>query len=184
MKDMNERNDLPSFVWRTSSIHVVAYFVAGILALFFLKYEKQFAMGDLAAIMRPVDSPWVAIGPALQIFRGSLIALVLYPFKEVFLSSKNGWLKLWLLIIGLSYISTIGPTFGSFEGYLYTKIAPSYHLLGIPEMLLYTFLFSFLLCSWYKRPRRIWTIVSIIFVVLIMMMSALGVLASLGILKN
>jgi hypothetical protein len=148
-----------------------------------MEYEKQFATDSLSVIMKSIDSPWVAVGPALQIFRGFIIALVLYPFKDVFLSSKYGWLKLWLLIIGLSYLSTIGPTFGSFEGYLYTKANLSDHLLGIPEMLLYTFLFSFFVCFWYKKPGKAWTIISIIFVVLIMIMSALGALSSLGILN-
>jgi hypothetical protein len=171
------------FAWRVTSVHMLSYFIAGVLALVFMDYGKQFASGILSAIMRPVDSPWVAMGPALQVIRGFVLALVLYPFKDV-LSSKRGWLKLWLLIIGLSYFSTLGPTFGSFEGYLYTKAALSDHLLGIPEMLAYTFLFSFFVCYWYGKPKRIWNAIAGIGICLIFLMSIMGALASFGIIKN
>ena len=181
---MNERKDYLTFFWRISSIHVIAFFVAGIAASLLLNYEKELTTGILSTFMRPMSSPWMAIGPALEIFRGFIIAFVLYPFKDIFLTSKNGWIKLWLLIIGLSYLSTIGPAFGSFDGYLYTTVDLKYHLMGIPEMLLYTFLFSFFVCFWYKKPRKAWTIISIVAVVLIMIMGVLGVLSSLGILKN
>lgn len=181
---MNERKDYLTFFWRISSIHVIAFFVAGIAASLLLNYEKELTTGILSTFMRPMSSPWMAIGPTLEIFRGFIIAFVLYPFKDVFVSSKNGWLKLWFLIIGLSYLSTIGPAFGSFDGYLYTTVDLKYHLMGIPEMLLYTFLFSFFVCFWYKKPRKAWTIISIVAVVLIMIMGVLGVLSSLGILKN
>ena len=172
------------FSWRATSLHMISYFIAGSLAFVFMKYERQFATGNLSIIMKPTDSPWIAIAPALQIIRGFIVSLVLYPFKDVFLSSKYGWLKLWLLIIGLSYFSTIGPTPGSFEGLFFTKFALSEHLLGFPEMLLYTFLFSFLLCFWYKKPSKTIMITSIIFIILIVIMSALGALSGLGILKN
>ena len=172
------------FNWRVTSLHMISYFIAGILAFVFMKYERQFATGNLSIIMKSTDSPWIAIAPALQIIRGFIISLVLYPFKDVFLSSKYGWLRLWLLIIGLSYFSTIGPTPGSFEGLFFTKFTMSEHLLGIPETLLYTFLFSFLLCFWYKKPSKTITINSIIFVILIIIMSTLGALSGLGILKN
>lgn len=172
---MNERNNLVLFIWRIASAHVIAYFLAGVLALTVMAYGEWFAAGSIAGLMRPVDSPWVAMGPALQILRGMVIALVLYPFREVFLLSRNGWLKLWLLIVGLCYISTIGPTFGSFEGYIYTQASLAEHLLGIPEMMIYTFLFSFSVCGWYRKPRKAWTVLSMIGVVLIMVMSGLGV---------
>lgn len=176
---MNERNDPLLFIWRIASIHVIAYFLAGVLALTVLAYGEWFTEGSMEGIMRPVDSPWVAVGPGLQILRGIIIALVLYPFREVFLIPRNGWLKLWLLIVGLSYISTIGPTFGSFEGYIYTRASLAEHLLGIPEMLIYSFLFSFSVCAWYRKPRKAWTVLSMIGVVLIMVMSGLGVWISL-----
>ena len=150
-----EKNSMVTFCWRVLSAHTVAYFVAGIFALLFLDYQEHFSSESLSLLMRPVDSPWVAAGSGLQDFRGLIIALVLYPFRKVFLGSKRGGFKLWLLVMGLSFFSTIRPAPGSFEGYIYTILPVQYHLLGIPEALLYTTLFAFFVCGWYKKPFRI-----------------------------
>jgi hypothetical protein len=64
--------------------------------------------------MRSVDTPIVALGPLLQVFRGILLALILLPLRKIFFEGKNDLLKLGLIIIGLSLMSTIGPTLGSF----------------------------------------------------------------------
>ncbi len=104
--------------------------------------------------MRPVSSPWVALGPGLQIFRGVLIALALLPVRG-FLYGKNGFLKLAWLVLGLSFISTIGPTPGSFDGYIYTILPVQYHLGGIPEAVLYTALFAGILAFWHKSGKKI-----------------------------
>ena len=125
-----------TFVWRICSAHVIASFTAGVFALLFLDYRTHFSSESLALLMRPVSSPWVALGPGLQIFRGVLIALALLPVRG-FLYGKNGFLKLAWLVLGLSFISTIGPTPGSFDGYIYTILPVQYHLGGIPEAVLY-----------------------------------------------
>jgi len=58
------------------------------------------------------------------------------------------------------------------------------HIIGLPECLLYSFLFSFGLSKWYERPKRIWNTVSIILLSLISLMSFLGYPASIGVLKQ
>lgn len=181
--DQEQKRESATFIWRITSIHTIAYFIAGIFALLFANYKEHFASETMSAIMRPVDSPWVALGPSLQLVRGIIIAFVLLPFIKI-ITQKNGWWKLMCLIVGLSYISTIGPTFGSFEGYIYTKIPLQYHLLGIPEALVYVSLFTFLLCAWYAKPLKAWNIVSVILLVLIVIMSFLGYLSSIGFMKQ
>ncbi len=172
-----------SFVWRISSSHMIAYFIAGVLAYYFMNYKEHFSSQSLSMLMLPTDSPWVAIGPSLQIFRGVIIALVLYPFKKVFFEESHGTAKLALLIFGLSYLSTIGPTPGSFEGYVYTKLPVQYHLLGIPETVIYTGLFSIMVVQWNKNQKKLYTVLSIIMVLLIIIMSTMGFLKAQGILK-
>jgi hypothetical protein len=182
---MNQSNkkEVTIFIWRVVSTHTIAYFIAGLFAVIFMHYKEQFAADIMSSIMRPVDSPWVALGAGLQIIRGMIIAFVLLPFKET-LISKNGWIKLAGLILGLSYISTIGPTFGSFEGYVFTKIPLQFHLLGIPEALIYTILFSLSFYLWYKNSNKAWNIISIILIILIVLMSFSGYLLSIGLIKQ
>ncbi len=169
-----------TFAWRVTASHTVAYWLAGIFALAFLDYRERFASGSLSALLRPVDSPWTAAGAGLQLLRGLIIAAVLFPFRQIFLGTARGWLKLVALVLGLSYLSTIGPTFGSFEGYVFTQVPLDDHLLGLPEAVLYALLFALFVSGWYAKPSRAWPILSAVLVGLVLLSSVLGVLSSLG----
>jgi hypothetical protein len=182
---MNTENSISNklFIWQIVSIHTVSYFIAGIFALLFMGYKEKFGGNVISDIMLPVDSPIVSLGAGFQVLRGLIISLVLLPFKTVLLA-KNGWLKIALLFFSLSYLSTIGPTFGSFEGYIYTKIPIQYHLLGLPETILYILLFAVIFKLWNIKPRKIYATISVIFASLIVLMSVLGLLASLDVIKT
>jgi hypothetical protein len=184
-KNMNQKeiSKQIEFIWRITSAHTISYFIAGIFALIFMNYKQQFGGEIISEIMRPFDSPWVALGSGLQIIRGLILSLILLPFREILISRK-GWVKLSGLLLGLSYFLTIGPTFGSFEGYIYTKISLQYHLLGIPETLIYIYLFTLSLSLWYRKEKKVFNRISIIIVILIILMSLLGLLSSLGIIEQ
>ncbi len=162
------------FFWRIASLHIITYFLAGIIAFKIFSYDQLYASGVLQYIMKPTASLWVAAGPALQIIRGALFAIILWPFREIILFTRSGWLKLWLLFLGLAIIGTAGPGPGSLEGIVYTKLSMHEHLTGLPELLLQTLLFSWLLFYWYKKPSKPINVISIILVVLILLMSVTG----------
>ena len=124
-----------------------------------MNYRDLFATDVISSFMKPVDEPIVVLGPVLQIFRGILLALVLLPLRKVFFEEKNGLMKLGVIILGLSLLSTIGPTMGSFEGYIYTKIPYMYQMLGYPEAILHV--------SIKYAHRRIITLLSILIMALI-----------------
>ncbi|MDX2361771.1 MAG: hypothetical protein QNK23_13260 [Crocinitomicaceae bacterium] len=170
---------MAKFVWRIASAHTIAYFIAGIYAITFLNYDELFNTGSLS-FMRDTDSAWVAAGPGLQLLKGVLVGLVLYPFKAVFTESNKGWLKFWILIFGLSYILPLSAAIGSFEGVIYTTISLKTHFLGLPEILLYATIFSAILWGWYKKPLKAFNIVAIILVSVIVLLSTMGVLSSIG----
>ena len=176
---MNE-NKLWTFIWRIAATHTIAYFIAGIFALYVLRYDEIFSFGSLS-FMRPIDSPWIAAGPGLQIIRGFLLAFFLFPFRTIFLKTKKGWIKFWFLTFGLSYLLTISPAIGSYEGLLYTTIPIKYHLIGIPEVVLYITVFTTLMWAWYKKPKPMFNYIFFAIILLIEFMSLLGVLASFGI---
>jgi len=166
----------PPFLARVTACHVVTYFVAGVLAYTLLDYRALFASDQLACYMRPIDSPWIAAGPALQVIRGLILALALYPFRRVFLDEPRGWLPLWGLIVGLAILSTAGPCPGSVEGLVYTKVPAISQLRGLPEVVLQTLAFSLLLVGWHRRPHRAWGLVVGTLAVLVVLMSVAGVL--------
>lgn len=120
------------FVFRVTCCHVATYAAAGVVAFHLFDYPALFQSEGFATFMRPLESPWVAAGPALQVFRGLLFGVVLYPFRHIFLAEPWGWLKLWGLFLGLAVFGTAGPTPGSFEGFVYTTLPPARQLLGLP----------------------------------------------------
>lgn len=178
-----EKNEIKfgTFVWRITASHTIAYFVAGIFAILVLRYDEIFGVGALSFMRATDSSAWIPAGPGLQVIRGVLLSFFLFPFRSIFLDTKYGWIKFWLLSFGLSYLLTIAAATGSFEGLIYTNIPIKYHLIGIPEVILYLTLFTTFMWGWYKKPRKIFLILSIIFVFLIIFMSLMGVLAYAGI---
>ena len=172
-----------TFIWRIAAAHTVAYFVAGIFAVAVLRYDELFGTGPLD-FMHSVDSMWVAAGPGLQLIRGVLLACFLYPFRTIFFETDYGWVKFWTLLFGLGYLLTISAAPGSFEGLIYTNIPVRYQLLGIPELILYLSLFTAAVFGWYRTDRKLFTVISVIAVLFIVLMSLLGVLAAAGIIET
>ena len=172
---MEKKSLTVKYFWQVTYAHTIAYFIAGIFAVLVMNYRDLFATEIISSFMHPVDSPIVALGPALQIFRGILIALIILPLRKTFFEEKHGLIKLGITIIGLSLLSTIGPTMGSFEGYIYTKIPYMYQISGYPEALIYVLLFVGILKISIKYPhKKIITVLSVVFMVLISLMSIMG----------
>ena len=164
----------PSFIWRTSATHIITYFIAGILAVNLMDYESLFQSGGLEHYMHPTDTPIVALGPGLQLVRGVIFAVVLWPFRHVIFNDDKGWLKLWGLFVGLGILATFGPALGSVDGIIYTQIPFDIHLRALPELLLQSFLLSIGLWAWYRKPRKWLNILSIILVSLIIIVGVAG----------
>lgn len=173
---------LPSFkafAWRVVSLHVLTYFVIGLVAYLALDYRQAFLSTDLRYLMRPTTSPWVAAGPAFQLIRGLLFAVIFYPLASLFIRRNNGALLLWSLFLGLAILGTAGPSPGSLEGMLYTKLPLRLHLFGLPEVVVQTLLFSLGLVGWCRKPARWKNVASGIGVALIILTGVAGVLAAL-----
>jgi hypothetical protein len=151
-----DKADFGRFFARVTACHMVTYFIAGATAFLLFDYATAFQSEHLACYMKPTDSVWVAVGPALQWIRGLVFAAALYPFRTIFLEGRQGWLKLWGLLLGLAILSTAGPAPGSVEGLIYTKIPPLDQLVGLREVVAQTLAFAWLLVAWYQHPHRAW----------------------------
>jgi hypothetical protein len=172
---MEKKSNVVKYFWQIMYAHTIAYFVAGIFSVVVINYRDLYSTEIISSFMHPVNTPIVALGPFLQIFRGIIIALILFPLRKTFFEEKNGLLKLGLIVIGLSLLSTIGPTIGSFEGYIYTKIPYMYQILGYPEAIIYVLLFVGILAVSIKYAhKKITTILSILIMALICLMSIMG----------
>jgi len=180
---MEKKQGLVKYFWQVTYAHTIAYFVAGIFAMLVVDYRDLFATDIISSFMHPVDSAIVALGPVLQIFRGIILALILLPLRKTFFEEKQGLIKLGIIILGLSLLSTIGPTIGSFEGYIYTKIPAMYQILSYPEAVIYVLLFIGILAVSIKYThKKITTVLPIVFMVLIIFFGIMGFLSAKGLL--
>lgn len=168
-------------VARVTAVHVVAYFIAGIIALASMQYEARFAAGAMADLMRPIDHPLVAAGPGFQLVNGLVLGLVLAPFRRVlFDPAERGARQLFVLLVGLTLFHPQTPGPGNLEGVLYTEVSWAMHLASLPEVFVYAALMSGGLLSWRRKPAR-WKDRTVgVVVVLVVVMSALGVMDALG----
>ena len=159
------------FVWRVTAVHSITYFICGLVAANLLNYKKNFL---LIEYLKPLDSPIITLGSILQIVRGLIIGLILWPFQSIILSGDYGWLKLFLLIFGLSIVSASSPAPGSFEGFIYMKIPFKRQLIGLPEIIVQAFLFSLLFTLWYKYPSWYLNVIAVILLIILAFISIAG----------
>jgi len=180
---MEGRKGFLQFFWRVSACHMTSYFSFGLLAFWLFDYRGLYQTPDLEHFMVSTDSPQVALGPALQLFRGLLFSLVLWPIRDAFLGRERGWLYLWLLFLGLVVLGTAGPSPGSLEGVIYTQVPMRIHLIGLPEVVLQTLLFSLMLVFWYQYPGRWWNWIMAFLIALIILLGVSGWMAAMSLIQ-
>lgn len=132
------------YVVRFSVIHVLTYVIAGLIFMKLQNYSQVFSESELFMNYRSLDSPIVRAAALFQFLRGSLFALLLYPFYDTIIESKYGWLMLFGVLWGFTFIGSVSATPGSIEGFIYTNIPLSEHLIGVPEVTTQMLAFSWL----------------------------------------
>jgi len=158
-----EHKDSPRhFLIRVTLVHVVTYLVIGVLASIIFGYSLLFEQPVIRDYMREFGSVSVFIGPVVQVLRGAIIAAVLLPFRGV-IAGRLGWLWLWLLLVGIGILSTSAAAPSSIEGVVYTKIPLWYHAIGLPEMLVQTFVFSVLVGLYARYPQGLLAVMPPVF---------------------
>lgn len=154
MDDSSTARSAAVFVARTTIIHVVTYFMIGLLASLFLDYRWAFGQPVVRDYMIEYQSGAQFVGPLVQVLRGAIFGVVLLPFRSA-IAGRLGWLWLWALLIGVGILSTPAAAPSSIEGLTYTRIPLWYHAFGLPEMLVQTLLFSALVAGYARHPHGI-----------------------------
>ncbi len=169
-------NERFEFVWRILAAHTIAYFIAGISASSLFNYAGYLSSGTMSLFMKPATAPLVALGPCLQIVRGLIMGLALLPIRDAFTKEKYGFLKLGLLILGLSVLSTFAAATGSIDGFIYTKLSFMEHIMGYPEAIWWIFLFIGILWTLYILEKKAIDLIALFLLILIVLMSVAGYL--------
>jgi len=161
------------FTWRVTSAHVIAYFIAGIVAMNAFYNPETFSQDD--PLFRSITDPFLVLGGSvLQLIRGMVIALVLLPIHKVFTEGKYGFLKLGLLMFGLTVLSTFAAPAASIEGFIYTTRSLTDHLTSYPEAILWISLFVGILWTLYKFEKKAISITVIILLILTVFIGVAG----------
>jgi len=138
------------YVGRFIVVHLATYVLMGVIWMNLANYAEAFQQEAVAGFMRPVDDPIVALGIPMQILRGALLAIALWPFYAVIVG-KGGWWKLALVLWVLTGIGAVITGPGSLEGMVYTTLGFGNPLVGLPEVTLQVLLFSWLLWRWERK---------------------------------
>lgn len=148
---MKSKKECFKFIIKITAVHVLTYMICGIMAMFLFNYSSS--ISELG--MRDTHSLIVGLAPLFQIIRGCLFGLVFWLIKDTWMSRKNGWIIMWLLILILGVFNTPATSPGSIEYFIYYEIAPGtwmIELKGMIEILIQTFLFS-ILSFHFSKPR-------------------------------
>lgn len=143
MKGLLNRTPI-KFVVTTTIYHLITYFIFGFIASSVFNYKQFFELPIIQDYYKAFGSVSNLLGPLIQIVRGLLFGLVLLPFVGFLKETKFGWLYLWFLFVGIGIIGTPAAAPASIEGLIYTKIPLWFHLIGLPEILCQTLVFSIL----------------------------------------
>lgn len=130
-----------NFILKVTVTHVVTYVICGMLSMVLFDYQSSVEQIG----MRDTNSLIVGLAPLFQIFRGFLFGIVLWIIRDVFLSKKNGWLIIWIIILILGVFNTPATAPGSIEYFIYCESGLGtikVELGGLIEILIQTFLFS------------------------------------------
>jgi hypothetical protein len=151
MRNAIKRHPVIPFTLRYIAVHTLTYLAFGIFFMLVSRYFEHFKHDPvLNLVMKPSDALSVRLAPVTQILRGALLALVIYPFREVIIRRKSGWLKLSALLFVLTGIGAVITGPGSIEGFLYTRFSFN-PFIGYPEIGLQVLAFSWLFCQWLKK---------------------------------
>lgn len=139
------------FALKVIVAHMATYFIFGILFSNVFDYGEIFQRPIIRDFMIPMDEHNIVLGPFLQPIRGLIFAIGLWPLRGFLIDKKRGWLTLWGLLVTIGILSTPAASPGSIEGMLYSKLPMWYHLMGYPEIVLQTLVFSIWLVWWERQ---------------------------------
>ena len=140
------------YVGRFTFLHVVIYILVGAAFYQISGYEEALATMEEFALWRDLENivmPFVILFG--QVFRGGILALLLYPFYPTYLDKRHGWLLLFGLLFGLKVMVIAISIPASFQEFI---LALETSKTGLPEIIAQTLLFSGVFFAWERRKMK------------------------------
>ena len=164
---------------KTIVAHTVTYAAVGLFAYTVFDYTARFAAPALSSFMRQTDHPLVTAGPLFQPIRGFLFGIVFYLLRGILFRARDGWLRMWVMLVFVGIFSTFGPAPGSIEGLIYTTLPIKGQLAGLSEVLVQSLLLSIVTCGWVTARNQRWLnwVLGLLFFI-VLLLPTLGLLVS------
>ena len=140
---------LRGYTLRYTLFHVIIYILVGSLFYEISGYEEALATMEAFALWRDLESIGMVAAVFFgQFFRGAILALLLFPFYNIYMTGKFGWLKLFGLLFGLKVIPAMFVVPESFLVMLQEAAV------GLPEIIVQTLVFALAFYAWERRRKR------------------------------
>jgi hypothetical protein len=141
---------LAGFTFRSTVVHTVTYMIIGALAFQFMTHRYDEATPGIQDLHGPHVMHWFFLA---QIVRGILHGLVLFPLRRALLDMKRwGGLVVGSILFMVGSVIGIG---GAIEMWVYTTgFNPTIFLVHLPEVVIQTILFGYLLLAWERRVEK------------------------------
>lgn len=148
---------LASVMYKSAIVHTATYLIFGMFAFYGFDYTEDFSSGLLAGYMRPATEPIIMLGPVFQPIRGALFGIVFYLLADILFTQNLGWLKMWVMLIIIGILSPFGPSPGSIEGAIYTRLSyPSLYSYTLVEVYGQALTLAVGVYFWVRNPRNRW----------------------------
>lgn len=145
MKEITKK-DFLSYVGRFTLIHIITYTVITILFSIFQGLLPS--SGRVALEFFEPFRPFSFMTVLLQIVRGGILALILYPFYDIIVRGKQGWKVLFGAVWGLALLGSVDPIPGSIEGMIYTETTFVEHVMVLIAGAIQVLLFCWIFLRW------------------------------------
>lgn len=142
---------LLGYLGRFTLLYVLVYVAAGLLFMELQEYETVLAARGAYELYRPLDHPLVASAPLFQLVRGGLLAVVLLPFTESIFEHGRGWLLLFAVLWGGTFLGSPNTTLSLGIGV--ATGGPGAIAFGTTEITVQMLVFAWLFWHWQRRHR-------------------------------
>ncbi len=87
------KKKIRGYLGRFVLLHVITYIVCGIFFMELHNYGEALSTMEYFRLYSDLETPLVAASIIpMQILRGGLLALFLYPFHSTYIKKQHGWL--------------------------------------------------------------------------------------------
>lgn len=141
------------YIARFDIVYLVAYLLMGIIFMNLQDYSNAFETMEAFENFRPLDSAIVRSAPLIQIFRGSILAIIIYPLYEKIMEEQQGWYLLFFVMWGFTFLVVEGQISALFKNFIDYGVSEEFFV-GIPEVFIQMLFFSIVFYFWEKRNYK------------------------------